>query len=336
MSVLVTGATGFIALHVVDKLLARGYTVIGTARSEQRYAPFLAEFQKKYPNGKLSFEIVPDIGADDAFDHVLQAHPEVTNVLHTASPFSYGLNKPFEEAYLTPAVNGTLNILRATKKYAPQVTHVVVTSSFAAVKKVGDELYTHVHTKDSWNPVTWDDVDSENVAYVASKISAEKAARKFLEDEKPGFSLSTVNPPLVLGPQLFDVAVSETLNTSNQYIVDIAKLTDKNGKAAKMSSLAVDVRDVAEFHVLPLEKEAVRSQRNFIASPNFYPGEVAAIIRKNFPQYADKVLDLDDLPKKEIKYDLTSVVEPLGGYDFIPLEKSVVDTLTQYFKKYPL
>lgn len=44
--VLVTGATGFIASHVIQELLNRGYSVVGTVRSlanKDKYA-FLYEF----------------------------------------------------------------------------------------------------------------------------------------------------------------------------------------------------------------------------------------------------------------------------------------------------
>ncbi len=44
--VLVTGATGYIASHVVRELLARGYSVVGTVRNlanKDKYA-FLYEF----------------------------------------------------------------------------------------------------------------------------------------------------------------------------------------------------------------------------------------------------------------------------------------------------
>eukprot|EP00408_Alexandrium_pacificum_P013937 CAMPEP_0171236868 /NCGR_PEP_ID=MMETSP0790-20130122/42678_1 /TAXON_ID=2925 /ORGANISM="Alexandrium catenella, Strain OF101" /LENGTH=89 /DNA_ID=CAMNT_0011703213 /DNA_START=61 /DNA_END=327 /DNA_ORIENTATION=- len=48
--VCVTGASGFIALHLVEQLLAKGYTVVGTVRSltnEAKLAP-LREFQRKF------------------------------------------------------------------------------------------------------------------------------------------------------------------------------------------------------------------------------------------------------------------------------------------------
>jgi nucleoside-diphosphate-sugar epimerase len=50
--------------------------------------------------------------------------------LHTASPYTFNYNNG-EEELLKPAINGTLNVLKAAK--AEGVQKVVVTSSFAAI-----------------------------------------------------------------------------------------------------------------------------------------------------------------------------------------------------------
>ncbi|ODQ49022.1 hypothetical protein PICMEDRAFT_9519 [Pichia membranifaciens NRRL Y-2026] len=340
-TVLVTGATGFIAQHVVDKLLKRKYRVIGTARSEARYSPILEEFKKKYPEGNLTFEVVADIAADDAFDEVLKNHPEIKYVLHTASPFSYGLNKPFDEAYLNPALHGTLNILNAIKKYAPQVTNVVITSSFAAVKQLGDAFKTEIHTNESWNPIKWEEVKNENEAYSASKTYAERAARKFYEEEKPAYNLATVNPPMVLGPQLFDSSVEKVLNTSNEFLNKITHL-DPTSTAPqdKFALLAVDVRDVAEFHVLPLENKELESEREFIVSSPLIAQAVLNILNDNFPELHGKIArgdysSVDDVIARSCpKYDVSSTLKKASDYKLISLEKSVVDVYKQYLSKY--
>lgn len=340
-TVLVTGATGFIAQHVVDKLLERKYRVIGTARSEARYAPILKQFKEKYPDAELSFEIVGDIAADDAFDDVLKKHPEIRYVLHTASPFSYGINKPFEEAYLNPAVNGTLNILNAIKKYAPQVTNVVITSSFAAIKQLGDAFRTEVHTKDSWNPIKWEDVKTEHEAYSASKTYAERAARKFYEEEKPSYKLATVNPPMVLGPQLFDSSVEKVLNTSNEFLNKIAHLDPSaTTPQDQFPLLAVDVRDVAEFHVLPLENKELQSEREFIVSSPIIAQNILNILNDNFPELHGKIAKGDYDSADELiakfcpKYDISSTLKKASDYKLIPLKTSVVDVYKQYLSKY--
>jgi nucleoside-diphosphate-sugar epimerase len=65
-TVLVTGASGFIATHVVRAFLRRGYNVRGTVRSE-RAGSELLETHAQYAS-QLSFSIVPDIAAPNAFD----------------------------------------------------------------------------------------------------------------------------------------------------------------------------------------------------------------------------------------------------------------------------
>lgn len=341
-TVLVTGATGFIAQHIIDKLLLRNYRVIGTARSKEKYSTVAKNFKEKYPKAELSFEIVADISKDDAFDEVLKNHPEVEYVLHTASPFSFGLNKPLDEAYLKPAVGGTLNILQAIKKYASQVKNVVITSSFAAVKQQGKLYATEIHTNKSWNPIVWKDVKNENDAYVASKTEAEHAARNFYNDEKPKYSLATVNPPMVLGPQLFDNSVTKVLNSSNEILNKIAHINpSETDPQSSFPFLAVDVRDVAEFHILPLENEKLANEREFIASSPLISQRVLNILNDNFPELKGKIAkgDYNSATKLEIefcpKYDISNITSEASDYKFIPFEKSVTDVYKQYLSKFP-
>lgn len=341
-TVLVTGATGFIAQHVVNELLKNGYTVIGTARSETKSQPLIKLFKEKYPNGNLSFVIVEDISTDSAFDDVLINNKSITNVIHTASPFSYGIDKLLEDAYLNPAVNGTLNILNAIYKYAPQVENVIITSSFAALKQYGNEYTTHIHTNESWNPINWEnDVKTENDGYSASKTYAEKAARNFMiqQDPKPNFKLTTVNPPYVFGPQCFDDYVSNKLNTSNEVLNNITKIDPSNNEPQVVfGALAIDVRDVAKFHVLPLSNENLQSERIFLTSGPVTAQNVLNIMNESCDTLKGKIAIGDPSKTNEIiekncpKYDLSNLKSIIGDYEFINLEKSTVDVFDQYYK----
>lgn len=69
-TILVTGASGFIAAHVVNELLKRGYNVRGTVRSENAAATSL-KIHETY-RAQLSFTIVPDIAAPGAFNEAVQ------------------------------------------------------------------------------------------------------------------------------------------------------------------------------------------------------------------------------------------------------------------------
>lgn len=87
-NVFVSGANGFIALHVVNQLLKLGYRVIGSIRSQEKADRLL----KLFSHPDLSFAIVPDISAVNAFDEVEafgQHGKQIEVVLHMASPFHY-------------------------------------------------------------------------------------------------------------------------------------------------------------------------------------------------------------------------------------------------------
>ncbi|CDR38314.1 CYFA0S02e00188g1_1 [Cyberlindnera fabianii] len=331
-TVLVSGASGFIALHTIALLLSKGYTVIGTVRSQSKADHLI----KKFNNDKLSFEIVEEIAVEGAFDNAVKAHPDIKYVLHMASPFLYSLTD-FENGYLHPAVNGTVSMLSAIYKYGSQVEKITVTSSFASIvnlDKMTDQSF--IHTEETWNPIQWSAVDNPMVAYLTSKKLAEEAAWKFTKENDVKFSLSTICPPYVLGPQYFleDAAKAE-LNTSCQLIKSL--LDTKPGQEGVLDGPffpAVDVRDVANFHVLSLEKN-VAGQRLFPVDKTPLSTPLAAIIiQDNFPEYKGKIIDAtqEDVKKSLSNapaFDNSKSVELLGGYEFIPFEKQVVDTVKQ-------
>lgn len=59
-TVLVTGASGFIAVHTIQSILDKGFHVVGTVRSASKGHYLEKLFGDKYP-GKFSFAIVEDI-----------------------------------------------------------------------------------------------------------------------------------------------------------------------------------------------------------------------------------------------------------------------------------
>ncbi|GME77824.1 unnamed protein product [[Candida] boidinii] len=115
--VLVTGANGFIATHVIDRLLANGYEVVGTGRNEEKLSYLLNLFKKRYPEGKLQFEKTSDISKLDAFDDALKNHPDIKYVAHIASPVTPD-TKDFDaqKDFIIPAVNGVLGLFNGIKK----------------------------------------------------------------------------------------------------------------------------------------------------------------------------------------------------------------------------
>ena len=111
-AVYVSGATGFIAQHIVKDLIEKGYKVIGSVRSAEKGD----QLAKNLNSDNFSYEIVKDIAEPNAFDESLKKHPEVEYFMHTASPFHFNTSD-IEKDLLLPAVEGTKNAFKSIKAY---------------------------------------------------------------------------------------------------------------------------------------------------------------------------------------------------------------------------
>ena len=155
-------------------------------------------------------------------------------VVHTASPFPVN-NPKNENELIKPAVEGTLAAMKGALKH--KCSRVVITSSVAAIYKSTDKKKTHFTDED------WTDL-SVATAYEKSKTQAEKAAWDFLANlkEEDRFEVVTINPGLILGPNLVECSFSSG---------DIIKKIMTGGMPGmpKIQFPCVDVRDVAQAHL---------------------------------------------------------------------------------------
>lgn len=167
----------------------------------------------------------------------------------------------------------------------------------------------------------------------ASKTFAERAAWDFVRHEKPNFTLSTANPPMVFGPIVHYLNSLDSLNTSNQRIRNFIQGQAKDGLPDSGVFIWIDVRDLALAHVKQIEIPEAAGKRFFATAGYFSNKEIADIIRKNFPEYADKLPAPDaestgDYPDGTTdsiyKYDNSRMVDILG-IKFRTLEESIVD-----------
>ncbi|RCK54745.1 putative NADPH-dependent methylglyoxal reductase GRP2 [Candida viswanathii] len=334
-SVFVSGASGYIAQELVKQLIQKGYKVVGTVRSTTKGDSLKSNLSTAgLASGNFSYEVVPDIAVKGAFDAALQAHPEVTVFLHTASPFHFDV-QDVETELLLPAIEGTTNALSAIKTHGPQVKHVVVTSSFAAVGaffELADPSKSK--SEEDWNPITYDQAKSNAVnGYVGSKTFAEKAAWEFQRTEKPKFTLSTVNPVYVFGPQAFEIRDKSQLNTSAEIVNSVLKLSKDDKIEQNMTGYFIDVRDVARAHIVAFEKREIDGKRLILADAPFSTQKVLDIVRDDFPKLAEKLPEGDPAKADEWKNTESEIknekTRELLGFEFIDLKTSIDDTVSQ-------
>ncbi|OQV01546.1 hypothetical protein CLAIMM_06887 [Cladophialophora immunda] len=320
MKVLLTGGSGFLAVHCLDALLKRGHDVVVTVRSDEK-GHYLQELFKGKP---VSYTIVKDIAVDGAFDEAVKADPPFEAVVHTASPFHFKVTDNKTDL-LDPAINGTTGILKAIHKSAKSVKHVVITSSFAALSNYRNP--PAVYNEEIWNDMTMEEAltaPNPQAAYRASKKFAEKAAWDFVEAEKPSFSVTTLCPPMIYGPVLHQVKSLDELNTSSSRIWNLYRGTPRAGPVG--SPVHVDVRDLALAHVLAIENPRAANQRFFVVAQLGTEKQLRDIMEEAFPEIKGNLRDevTDTLPPWGI--DNSKSINVLGiGYR--PLKETIVDTV---------
>jgi len=282
----VTGATGFIASHIIAQLLNEGYKIHATVRSLKESSKFKYLQDLDKDSKMILFEA--NLNQDGSFDDAITG---CDYILHTASPYALNVKDP-QKDLVDPAVQGTINVLNSCLKNH-DIKKVVITSSMAAV--TDSPVNDYVYTEDDWN------IDSSLTRnpYYYSKVLAEKAAWKWMTENTPKFELVVINPSVVMGPEMNPTA----LNTSNGMIVDF--MTGKYPGIFQLGWGIVDVRDVAKAHLLAIKNPKSRG-RYITCNKTILMQELIVMLRKHYPNYK--------YPSADLACDIGSSLLKLGSY----------------------
>lgn len=300
----VTGASGFVASHLVQQLLQKGYNVRGTVRSvaNKDKTAHLTALADSLP-GTLEL-CEADLLKQGSFDKVIEG---ADYVFHTASPFFMKVEDP-QRDLVDPAVNGTKNVLSSVAKNKSTVKRVVLTSSFASVMKMkAGPSNPPLYTEDDWNT----DSTISDDAYSFSKVSAERAAWEIAEKE--GLDLVVVNPTFVIGPVISKRADATSINTVTAIL---------EGKSADIIPFVCDVRDVARAHVLAAEKPDAKGRHIVSQQKTWGPKAFTDTLKQRFPSYK-----IQDGPAQESSpvIDNSKALKTLGLGKLHEPTESIVD-----------
>jgi dihydroflavonol-4-reductase len=272
-TVLVTGGTGFLGGWCVAELLKRGHEVRTTVRDlarEQAVRDAVAAAGAQ--DGARLTVHAADLMSDDGW---AQAAAGCRYVLHVASPFPPVQPKDPDEL-IVPARDGALRVLRAALDAGAE--RVVMTSSVAAIR--GKRPST---PQTPWTEADWTDGnDTSRTPYVRSKTLAEQAAWEHVRSAGAEDRLAVVNPGAIIGP---------ALNDDHSYSLQaIQRLVNGSMPAApRLGFTFVDVRDVADLHLLAMTNPAAGGER-FIAADQFlWVADVARVLRERLGDQASKV-----------------------------------------------
>ena len=269
--VLVTGASGFIGAHTAAALLERGHDVRATVSGEHRIPDVRTALGGLVDGGADVEVVVANLEDPDAWTVPTAG---CSDIVHLASPLPVEQPKDANEL-IGPARDGALRVLAAAREAG--VRRVVMTSSEAAIAGSKSDTPERVYTEEDWT-----DLDVPGVSpYNQSKTIAERAARDDVE-ANGGPQFVTVNPGLVLGP----VARPE-VNASIEVVYRL--LAGKVPMIPNVGFDVVDVRDVADLHVLALEHDDADGGRFPATSEFMWFTDIAAVMRDELGDRARKV-----------------------------------------------
>jgi len=128
MSVLVTGAAGFIGYHTSKALLARGEKVIGVDIVNDYYDPKLKRARLAELEGPAFTHIAADIAEPETIATVSAAHLDIDRIIHLAAQAGvrHSLTNPY--AYTRANVEGQLVMLEFARSLK-DLKHMVFASS---------------------------------------------------------------------------------------------------------------------------------------------------------------------------------------------------------------
>lgn len=322
-TVCVTGAAGFMASWLVKRLLEKGYTVHATVRDPEAEAkvrhlldiPGAAERLKLFRAELLE---------DGSFDAAVAG---CDGVFHVATPTEFAPKDP-ENDMIKPAIDGTLNVLRACTK-ANTVKRVVVTSSAATTsindsteqnQYIDESCWTDVHFLRTVQPPGW--------SYLVSKTLAEQAALQYAKAY--GLDVVTIIPVLNVGPSITpsvpsSVELALCLLTGNPHMLPGLK-----GMQLISGSISlVHVDDVCSAQIFLMENSA--AQGRYICSPiNTSVPQLAQYLSKRYPQY-NVPTQFEDVPETP-KVNISSKKLVESGFSFkFGIDEIYADAV-EYFK----
>ena len=326
---LLTGISGYIAMHCAKELLKRNYHINATVRNLDKVEDIKNALSAlSLDVNKIQF-FQADLLSDDNWE---DAMADCEYVMHVASP--YPLNQPKDESVLIkPAVEGTERVVSLAIKN--NVKKIVLTSSVVAVS-VG-------HTKKEYSEEDWSFADKPIAAYAKSKTLAEKKAWELIKKADTDTKLTVINPSGVIGPSL-------TSEISSTQLIIAGLMNGKIPVNLPIHIGYVDVRDVASAHIKALENPNSDGERIILSNTELWHKDVSKILKEGgykapwltvsvpVAKFLANVVPALKGAKRFLGKDMvknSTKAEDILGISYIDIKKSILDdakSLTEFEK----
>jgi len=312
--VLVTGVSGFIAAHVTERLLAKGYAVRGTVRNKVKGQKIVDKLSENGSDTSKLELFEADLGSDVGWKEAVQ---DCRYIQHIASPFP--LEAPSDREALVPEARaGAMRVIE--QGLGAGVERIVMTSSM--VSMMGQKgRGAHMKVKETdWSDPDWKPL----TAYPVSKTRAERSAWDYVKTQNLEDRLTTVCPGLVFGPDSYNNSGASVRLLTAMFAGDFPR-------TPKIAYPIIDVRDCAAIHVAAMTAKGVGGRRLMAAGETLWFSKIGEILRTEYPDY--KKLPKGDFPNFMVRlvsmFDdrVKGVLPDLGT--FHEADNAYVSALTQ-------
>lgn len=208
--ILITGGTGFIGSHLAEKAVRAGFKVVVFDRYNSVYNLGNLDNSKSKRNIEFIFGDIRD------YDSVLKATKRVDYIFHLAAligiPYSYF--SPL--AYVKTNVEGTYNILEASK--VSNVKQIIITSTSEVYGSAQTKSISENHPLIAQSPYAASKISADNLAlsYYSSFNTPVKIIRPF-NCYGPRQSLRAVIPTIISQGLFFNKISIGNIHTTRDY-----------------------------------------------------------------------------------------------------------------------
>lgn len=127
MKIVVTGAAGFIGMHVVERLAQQGHDIVGLDNFNDYYDPDLKRARGKRISHICEISKLDIADAEAIKTYILAAQPDVVVHLAAQAGVRHSLENP--SAYIQSNLVGHAAVLEACRALGDQLSHLVYASS---------------------------------------------------------------------------------------------------------------------------------------------------------------------------------------------------------------
>lgn len=304
----ITGATGYLASHLICKLLPNNILHVITRNKEyfiQHCVPAIYAKDSDLSNSIINLHVFESDYTNEI--PIIQALTGCDYLIHCASPVI--LNK-----YMDAELNNT-NIINPAIRITETLLNCVNKTSISTVLYTSSTCAVYSKYKRKMSSIDWAD-DSNTDPYTISKLLSEKKAWELSQNAK--WKLIVMLPGRIIGPLIYK-------NIPESYI-SITEVINSGNLLVNYHSSYCDVRDVVNIYEVFLEKNV--SQGRYIISFSVHPlKDYYDIINTIKPLPSKLFMHIDDI----FEFDMSSTLD-IYPIKSIPFYTSVCDSL-RYLNK---